>query len=74
MERGRTLRGEELRDFLQGVNQLGYPARPPPASWKDPNDESQESFPIFGDEDSQQFYNDETSQIPPGWESSDAIA
>lgn len=73
MQRGRTLRGEELRDFLKAINQLGYPARPPPVTWKDPN-ESRESFADFSEECSQQFHNNETSQIPPGWESSDAIA
>lgn len=50
MQRRRTLRGEELQDFLKSINRLGYPARPkplalrsPPVSWTDPN-ESQESF------------------------------
>ena len=30
MERGRTMRGEELREFLKSINRLGYPPRPPP--------------------------------------------
>jgi hypothetical protein len=72
MQRRRTLRGEELQDFLKSINHLGYPARPPPVSWSDPN-ESQESFGDFAEDDSQQFHSD-ASQIPPDWESSFAIA
>ena len=40
---------------------------------KDPN-ESQESFSGFGEENSQQFHTNNLCQIPPDWESSDAIA
>ncbi len=72
MQRRRTLRGEELQDFLKSINRLGYPARPPPVAWQDPN-ESQESFGDFAQDDSQQFHCD-ASQIPPDWESSFAIA
>ena len=74
MRRCRTLKGEELQEFLKSINRLGYQGRPPPAPWRDPN-ESPEPFGDrdFSEEGSQQF-QDETSQIPPGWESSDAIA
>jgi hypothetical protein len=30
MERGRTIRGEELGVFLKSINRLGYPPRPSP--------------------------------------------
>ena len=30
MQRRRTLRGEELQDFLKSIYRLGYPARPKP--------------------------------------------
>jgi hypothetical protein len=73
MRRRRTLKDEELKGFLKSINRLGYPARPPPVSWQDSN-ESQERFSDFGEDSSQQFHSDETSQIPPGWESSVAIA
>ena len=74
MRRCRTLKGEELQEFLSSINRLGYQGRPPPAPWKDPN-EYPEPFGDrdFSEEGSLQF-KDETSQIPPGWESSDAIA
>ncbi len=72
MQRRKTLGSEELRDFLQTINRLGYPACLPPVSWKDPNEfsasiTSQESFADICEEGSRQF-QDETSQIPPGWD------
>ena len=74
MRRRRTLKGEELRDFLKSINSVGYPARPPPVSWKDPN----ESHEPFDDrdfvEDGFQQFQDDVSQIPPDWDSSFAIA
>lgn len=74
MRRGRALRGEELQSFLKSINRLGYPGRPPPVSWQDPN-ESPEPFDDgnFAEDGSQQFH-DEVSQIPPDWDSSIAIA
>lgn len=72
MQRRRTLRGEELQDFLKSINRLGYPARSPLVAWQDTN-ESQESFGYFAKDDSQKFCNSDTSQIPPDWESSFAI-
>jgi hypothetical protein len=68
MERGRTMRGEELREFLKSINRLGYPPRPPPVppggrGWP------QESLADpFIEPDSTQFIDD-TSQVLPGWES-----
>ena len=68
MVRGRTMRGEELREFLKSINRLGYPPRPPPVSpggrgWP------QESLEDpFIEPDSAQFIDD-TSQVPPDWES-----
>lgn len=80
MQRRRTLRGKELQDFLKTINRFGYPARPPPVPWTDPNEysasiTSHESFGDFAEEYSQQFHSDSNpSQIPPDWESSIAIA
>ena len=68
MVRGRTMRGEELREFLKSINRLGYPPRPPPVppggrGWP------QESLEDpFIEPDSAQFIDD-TSQVPPDWES-----
>ena len=68
MERGRTMRGEELREFLKSINRLGYPPRPPPVppggrGWP------QESLADpFIEPDSTQFIDD-TSQVLPDWES-----
>jgi hypothetical protein len=73
MQRRKTLGGEELRDFLKTINRLGYPPRPPPVSWKDPN-ESQESFADFYDEENSHQFQNETNQIPPGWESPKGLA
>ena len=67
MVRGRTMRGEELREFLKSINRLGYPPRPPPVppggrGWP------QESLEDpFIEPDSAQFIDD-TSQVPPDWE------
>ena len=77
MQRQATLKGEELKGFLESINRLGYPARPPPVSWQDSNEFQEpfsDFFSDFGEDSSQQFHNYESSQIPPGWESSDAIA
>ena len=68
MVRGRTMRGEELREFLKSIHRLGYPPRPPPVppggrGWP------QESLEDpFIEPDSAQFIDD-TSQVPPDWES-----
>ena len=74
MQRRRTLRGEELQDFLKSINRQGYPARPPPVSWKDPNVSHESSYDgDFREDGSQKFHND-VNQIPPDWDSSVAIA
>jgi hypothetical protein len=74
MRRCRTLRGEELQNFLTSINRLGYPGRPPPVPWQDLN----ESDDVFVDrefvEDGSQQFHDDVSQIPPEWDSSFAIA
>ena len=68
MERGRTMRGEELREFLQSINRLGYPPRPPPVplAGRDWPQESLED-PFIEPADSSQFIDD-TSQVPPDWD------
>ena len=62
------MRGEELREFLQSINRLGYPPRPPPVplAGRDWPQESLED-PFIEPADSSQFIDD-TSQVPPDWD------
>lgn len=74
MERGRTMRGVELREFLKSINRLGYPPRPPPVplAGRDWPQESPEG--PFIEPDSSQFIDDimpftgYTSQVSPDWD------
>ncbi len=64
MERGRTIRGEELRDFLKSINRLGYPPRPPPVPLAGRDWPQEPLEDPFIEPDSSQFIDD-TSQVPP---------
>ena len=66
MERGRTMRGEELREFLKSINRLGYPPRPPPVPIAGHGPQESLEDP-FIEPDSSQF-TDDTNQVPPDWD------
>ena len=73
MERGRTMRGEELREFLKSINRLGYPPRPPPVPLAGRDWPQESSEDPFIEPDSSQF-TDDTNRFPRTGTPSDAFA
>ena len=67
MKRERPIKDfEKLRAVLLPLKMLGYPPRPPPALFPDPNSKSAYSADPFPESQHQDF-QENVNQIPPGW-------
>ena len=66
MKRRRTMRGEELKEFLSAINKLGYPPRPPPTPPPELDDAHQVDVPNACPPS--QNFPDQINQVPPGWD------